>query len=311
MTTRLIMTGLCLGFVLAGCAMTDGSGGGIPDRIVVERGGFIPEGIEFDRTSRRFLTGSLADGTIYEIASDGTLAPFVLDDELVSSVGIEVDESRNRLLVANSDRSVFGGDGPGLASLGVYRLSTGARIAMVDLGAVAGGGADSIVFANDVAVDGDGNVYLTDTRMNIIYRVDSDYDASVFYRFEPMTGLGLNGIVHHEEGFLIVVAAGTQGLLYRVPIDNSDAAQPIDLSQPAIGADGLVWSADGRLVVVSNSTSSATAYASDDGWYSAELIGTAGFEGQATTGAAVDDDVYVVLPHFNDDEPPVVLRVDL
>jgi len=310
MTTRLIMTGLCLSLVLAGCATMDGTGG-IPDRIVMERGGLIPEGIEFDMTSRRFLTGSLADGTIYEVTHDGALEAFVIDDELVSSIGIEVDEPGDRLLVANSDRSVFGGEGPGLASLGVYRLSTGEKMAMVDLAAVAGGGADSIVFTNDVTVDDDGNVYLTDTRMNLVYRVDSDYDASVFYRFEPMTGLGLNGIVHHQDGVLIVVAAGGQGLLYRIPVDDPAAAQPIDLSQPAIGADGLVWSADGRLVVVSNSTSSAMAYASDDGWYSAELIATAGFEGQATTAAAVDDDVYVVQPHFNDDEPPVLLRVDL
>lgn len=182
---------------------------------------------------------------------------------------------------------------------------------MVDLGAVAGGESDSVVFANDVTVDDAGNAYLTDTRMNVVYRVDTEYNASVLYRFEAMTGLGLNGIVHHADGFLIVVAAGGQGILYRIPVDDPAAAQPIDLSQPATGADGLVWASDGRLVVVSNSTSSASAYRSNDGWISAELVGTARFDGQATTGAAVDDDIYVVQPHFNDAEPPVVLRVDL
>ena len=100
-------------------------------------------------------------------------------------------------------------------------------------------------------------------------------------------------------------------MLYRIPVDNPGDARPIELSQPATGADGLVWTADGRLVVVSNSTGSATAYASDDGWYSAELVGTSTFAGQATTGAVVDDAVYVVQPHFNDAEPPVILRVDL
>jgi hypothetical protein len=296
-----------MSFVLGGCAAM--MGGRIPDRIVMERGGFIPEGIEFDTTRRRILTGSLVDGTIYEIGTDGTLSPFVVDAELVSSVGIEADEPRDRLLVANSDRSVFGGTGPGIAKLGVYRLSTGARLAMVDLGSVAEPDEDSIVFANDVTVDGAGNAYLTDTWLNLVYRVDPDYNASVLYRFEPTTGLGLNGIVHHEAGFLIVVAIGGQGLLWKIPVDNPEAARPIDLSQPAIGADGLVWSMDGRLVVVSNSTGSAMAYASDDGWDSADLVGTATFDGQATTGAAVDGDIYVVQPHFNDDEPPTALRV--
>jgi sugar lactone lactonase YvrE len=182
---------------------------------------------------------------------------------------------------------------------------------MVDLGAVAGGGQQSVVFTNDVTVDQAGNAYLTDTRMNLIYRVDSEYRASVLYRFPAMTGLGLNGIVHHQDGFLIVVAVGGQGMLYRVPIDDPTQARPIDLSQPATGADGLVWAADGRLIVVSNSTGSALAYTSDDGWRSAELIDSAQFEGQATTGAAVDDEIYVVQPHFNDDEAPVVLKVDL
>jgi sugar lactone lactonase YvrE len=301
---------LVLAGLAAGCTVTGGAGR-TPSRIVVERGGFIPEGIEFDTTQRRFLTGSLVDGTVYEIASDGTLTPFVVDSDLVSSVGIEVDEPRDRLLVANSDRAVFDGQGPGVSKLGVYRLSTGARIAMVDLGAVAGGNDESIVFANDVTVDDAGNAYLTDTWMNVVYRVGTDYQPSVLYRFEPTTGLGLNGIVHHPDGFLIVVAVGGQGLLYRIPVDDPAGAEPIELSDPATGADGLLWAPGGELIVVSNSTSSVMAYTSDDGFRSAELAGTARFDGQATTGAAVDGDIYIVQPHFNDDEAPVLLRVRL
>jgi len=310
MNTKSIALCLGLGLVAAGCATTGGSTR-IPPRIVMERGGFIPEGIEFDTRGRRFLTGSLVDGTIYEIGYDGTLTPFVVDGDLVSSIGIEADEPRDRLLVANSDRAVFDGNGPGIAKLGVYRLSTGERIAMVDLGSVAGGSDESIVFANDVTVDGAGNVYVTDTWMNVVYRIGPDYRPSVLYRFEPTTGLGLNGIVAHDDGFLIVVAVGGQGLLYRIPIDDPSGAEPVDLSEPAVGADGLVWTDDGQLVVVSNSTSSVELYSSDDGWSSAVLEGTARFEGQATTGAAVDGDIYVVEPHFNDDEPPVMLRIRL
>jgi hypothetical protein len=309
MKPRTLVLGLGLILLLEACATL--SSGRLPRRIVMERGGLIPEGIEFDTQARRLLTGSLVDGTIYEIAPDGALLPFVIDRDLVSSIGIEADEPRDRLLVANSDRSVFDSEGRGIARLGVYRLSTGDRIAMVDLGAVAGGDDDSVVFANDVTVDDDGIAYVTDTRMNVVYRVDRNYDASVLYRFEPMTGLGLNGIVYHPDGFLIVVAAGGQGMLYRIPVADPRAATPIDLSQPATGADGLVWAADGRLIVVSNSTSGATAYSSDDGWASADLVGTASFEGQATTGAVDGDDIYVVQPHFNDNDPPVVLRVDL
>ena len=84
--------------------------------ITAERGGFIPEGIEYDQANGRFLTGSLAEGTIFEIERDGSVVPFIRDAELVSSVGIEADEPRDRLLVANSDRAAFGGDAAGKRS---------------------------------------------------------------------------------------------------------------------------------------------------------------------------------------------------
>ena len=114
------------------------------DVITAERGGFIPEGIEYDQANGRFLTGSLAEGTIFVIERDGSVVPFIRDADLVSSVGIEVDEPRDRLLVANSDRAAFGGDAAGQAKLGVYNLTTGERLAMVDLGAVLGAPAPQV-----------------------------------------------------------------------------------------------------------------------------------------------------------------------
>ena len=100
----------------------------LPGMIVAERGGFIPEGVEYDTANRRLLTGSLSEGSIFQIHGDGQLTTVVTDAELVSSVGIEADEPRGRLLVANADASVFQGDGTGQAKLGVYALATGERI---------------------------------------------------------------------------------------------------------------------------------------------------------------------------------------
>jgi len=281
-----------------------------PDRIVAERGGFIPEGIEFDQANRRLLTGSLAEGTIFEIGLDGSLSPVVQDSDLVSSVGIEVDEPRDRLLVANSDRSAFGGQSQGQAKLGVYSLTSGERIAMVDLGPLAGAGDDASFFANDVTVTDAGTIYVTDTMTNVVYQVDDEYNGSLFHRFEPMEGLGLNGIVAHEDGYLIVVASAGNGVLYKVPLDGPSAASAVALDEPVNGPDGLVGAADGRLASISNSTSSVVLLESSDGWASAQRVGVATFEGQATTGAAVDDEIYVVQPHFNDADQPVILRAE-
>ena len=77
-----------------------------PERIVAERGGFVPEGIEYDNNRNRFLAGSFADGTIYEVTSSGRLVPAITSPDLNASIGIEVDESRDTLYVANSNTRV-------------------------------------------------------------------------------------------------------------------------------------------------------------------------------------------------------------
>ena len=280
------------------------SGAGLPALITAERGGFIPEGIEYDNINSRLLTGSLADGTIYEITSAGAVVPVVEDSALISSVGIEVDEPRNRLLVANSDRN----SETGAAMLGVYDLNSGARLAMLDLAAsIENRPADATHFANDVAVSARGVAYVTDTNMNIIYKVDNYYNASVLYDFGRESELRLNGIEFHPSGILLVAAMGT-GELLRVPVDNPQRWSVVDLDTPAAGGDGIVWAADGTLAVISNNQSSVTKYQSTDNWHSATVAGVAVFEGQGTTGAVVGDDIYVVQPHFSDQDPPVILR---
>src|SRR5207247_1111128 len=126
----------------------------LPATISAKRGGFIPEGVENDKKTHRLLTGPLAEGTIFQWQADGNLTPLVTDADLKSSVGIEADEERDRLLVCNSDAAVFQGKVVGQAKLGIYNLTTGAKIAMVDLAATDTGVAkDAKHFANDVAVE--------------------------------------------------------------------------------------------------------------------------------------------------------------
>ena len=276
----------------------------LPASIVAERGGFIPEGVEYDMRNGRLLTGSLSEGSVFQIHDDGRVTALVTDPDLVSSVGIEADEPRDRLLVANADRSVFQGGGTGQAMLGVYNLTSGERIAMVDLAAVADAGDDAVHFANDVAVADDGKAYVTDTRALILYEVDTEYGASVLHRFED-GGAGPNGIVHHPGGYLLVARGAG---LWKVPLDDPSAAAEVALPEEVPGQDGMVWTA-GRLAIVSNSGNRVVALTSSDDWASAEIAGVAPYETQATTAAVVGDDVYVVHPHFADEDPPSVTRV--
>src|SRR5688572_26236186 len=190
----LVLAALSATLVGCGGSEADNAGSGseapvtsdLPATIVAERGGFIPEGIEYDAERGRLLGGSLSEGTIYQLQSDGRLSAVVTDTALVSSVGIEVDAPRDRLLVANSDSRVFDGGSRGLAMLGAYDLVTGRRIAMVDLAAaIPNAPSDASYFANDVVAAPDGTAYVTDTFQNVIYRVSPDYQASLFHRFAP------------------------------------------------------------------------------------------------------------------------------
>jgi sugar lactone lactonase YvrE len=278
----------------------------LPANIVAERGGFIPEGIEYDATNGRILTGSLSEGSIFQIHPDGRVTTAVSDPDLVSSVGIEVDAARNRLLVANSNSAVFEGVGTGQAMLGVYDLSTGARIEMIDLAStIEGAPADMAHFANDVAVAADGTAYVTDTFAGIVYRVDSSYRASVFYQPGGGATLGFNGIVVHPDGYLLVAGGET---LWKVPLASPAGAAAVQLPEAIPGQDGVVWMANGNLAIVSNSENRVVALTSSDGWMTAQLAGVAPYEIQGTTAAVVGDEVYVVHPHFADADPPSVSR---
>jgi sugar lactone lactonase YvrE len=277
--------------------------------IVAARGGFIPEGVEYDQANGRFLTGSIAEGTIFQIGRDGSVTPFVTDKTLVSSVGIEVDEPRDRLLVANSDRAAFEPGKPGQAKLSVYGLTTGERLALVDLGAVIGTPSSPAYFANDVTVDPDGNVYVTDTLQNVVYKVAPDYQASVLKRFGSLEGNAqVNGIVFHEGadgGYLLVVA---DALIFKVPVANPDATTQVKVAEPVPGQDGIVWAADGTLAAVSNKADAprVVKLKSGDDWASAQRAGVAVLVGQATTAAAVGADIYAIHPHFGDADPPII-----
>ena len=275
--------------------------------ITAERGGFIPEGIEYDEDNGRFLTGSLAEGTIFVIERDGRVVPFIRDSELVSSVGIEADEAHDRLLVANSNSAVFNDQSAtGHAKLGAYDLKSGARLAMVDLGATIG--ANARHFANDLTVDSEGNAYITDSFANAIYKVTPQYQATVMQRFTDLPeGALLNGIVYHDGGYLLAVA---EDRIYKVPIANPAGTTQVNVTDPVDGQDGIVLMRDGRLVATSNSETEPrlVAFRSDDNWATAHRVAVAALNGQATTAAVVGDDIWAVHPHFGDAAPPTIER---
>ena len=97
---------LCLG--LTACSNTGSVSSAsmmpdYPDIITVERGGFTPEGIEYDHLNQRFLLGSFIEGKVFALAANGELTTVVDDPDVDAIIGIEVEEDRQRILAAVAD----------------------------------------------------------------------------------------------------------------------------------------------------------------------------------------------------------------
>lgn len=299
----------------AGCSTTTSSQSAsvripdYPDVITVERGGFTPEGIEYDHANGRFMLGSFVEGRIYALAPDGRLTTVVEDPGVDAIVGIEVEEERQRILAASADPGVFSGQSNGFAEVGVFDLATGARQALYDLSAAYEDAPEGTrFFPNDVVGDEAGNIYVTDSFAVVVYKVDTNGNSSVFVSRDRFPeNQSINGIISHPDGYLLIAGSGT-GVLYKVDVRDPDSFAIVGLPEKFPGIDGMVWDANGNLVMTTSGRT--VALSSRDNWVSAQ-IAFAVPQGPASTVARVGDALYVVHPHFADQDPPTVEKVSV
>lgn len=277
-----------------------------PDTVKVNSPTLYPEGVEWDAARKRFLVTSIRKGEVGWVKDDGTYGVFAKDPRMVSSVGIEIDTKRDRVLVCNSDAGAGEKSSPTttgkLAALAVFRLSTGELVKYIDLA----GNLDGGHFCNDIAIDKDGTAYVTDSFSPVIYKVGANYKTSVLINDKTFSGksFNLNGIVV-KDNYLLAVKMNS-GQLFKIPLDNPGAFSEVSLKQKIEGADGLLWAPDGSLVVIANNnahvgvpasaeTNAVIKLTSSDNWASASVKGQAGTgDVFATTGTLRDQQVYVV-----------------
>lgn len=279
-----------------------GAAASLPDTVVVRETGLYPEGIEYDPRSGGFLVSSVTRGSVTAVADDGSHRVLVADTAAPSTIGIQV--AGGRLYVARSDVSAaFDSTVEGRARLGVYDLASGRLLYAAELGPLAPGGRH---FANDIAVDDEGNAYITDSLSPVIYRVGADGSASVFARDTLLGGgFGLNGIEIDPDGGLLV-AVDSRRSLYRIPLDDPGRIERVRIDQP-LRVDGMVRRADGRLVAVATTIpdgggprTELVELESRDGWQSARVTARAPLDAGAgpTTVALRDGAAYVLLSHL-------------
>lgn len=268
----------------------------------VTQTGLYPEGIDYDTKNEKFLFSSLHKGAVYAMDTKGGLSVFATSSKLVTPTGIYTDEIRNRLIVANADLGISQKSTPGsagsIASVSIFNLASGELIKDIDLKHFTRGKGSCL---NDIAVDAQGTIYVTDSFAPNIYKIDASYNATVYATdilFSPAAGqFGLNGIVFHPDGYLLAVKTD-DSKLFKISLSN-----PLMIKQVAgvsfSAPDGIELDKNNNLTVVENGLGQGKTYtfSSSSNWDNAVKIKETniGKEEFPTTAAlASDGNIYVV-----------------
>ena len=287
-----------------------------PQAITVEGIAQNPEGIEYNRENQTFLLSSLNASPIIEVNLDGTFKPFTSGEKFpLSTAGLQVDHQRNRLLVASFNGiEMMDGDPKtkGVSYLRIYNLKTGLLEKEINLSSLAPEA--SAYFANDVAVDSNGNVYISDWYANLIYKVDLDGKATIFWKNSSGIEGGPNGLDAHSDGYLLVsvIKVDDKGIyeksgLVKIPLENPTASTNVNISDRKFaGFDGMVITPKGNVVGVTNSGQTGGGnmlieLSSRDGWESAEVVESRAITPSTTVAITAENRNYVINQDFSDD----------
>ena len=257
--------------LLTGCVAT-----GPTTRITFDAPDAYPEGIAYDSARAVYYVSSMREGTLGKVDSQGNYTVFYADTTLKSTYGMKIHPDGKRLFVCAGDANYSKFSTPAtkkkMARLLSIDLTTGKKLADVDVSGLVPGKH----FPNDLVFDDKGNVFMTDSYANAIYKITPEGKPSVFAKdklFET-EGFGLNGIVYHPDGFLLVDNSNT-GQLYKVPLDNPKNAKAVKIPQFFLGADGMLLNDKNRLaLVVNGGNDKIFQVTTQDNWATAKVTAT-------------------------------------
>uniref|UniRef100_A0ACD5YMB8 Uncharacterized protein n=1 Tax=Avena sativa TaxID=4498 RepID=A0ACD5YMB8_AVESA len=289
-TTALAVVALAAAAAIAFLESTTAGAGGV----AYAGDGWLHECAKWDAEGGRFLVSTFFGAGVAEVRVGAGAAEervVVADPEVAGrlALGIAVDTRRRRVLVAYADRPPRFG----YAAVGAYDLGSGRRIFLARLD---GPGESS--FADDVASDEDGNAYVTDIKGNKIWKVSPDGEplpaiTNATFTQRPGMGnnlIGVNGIVYHPNGYLLVIHT-SGGDLFKVD-PKTGAVSVVKVRGSLKRGDGLELLSGTRLAVAGMPTRLVE---SSDDWETASVTGR--YVGPAhrvgSSATVKDGDVYV------------------
>jgi sugar lactone lactonase YvrE len=240
-------------FVVSGVSLSGGSAAGS----ISLPADFYPEGIAADPDTGELYVGSVTTGAIVKVGAGSTTQEAWLAAGVLTrgAVGLRVDKERDLLWACDSSLSAMGA---ALVGIDLDDKSVRVRHEMSATG-----------FCNDIVVDEDGTVYVTETFGGSVYKITPDKaltanSATAWLTVPeiapPMAGaFGANGIT--ILGQRMFIATTTTPQLVRVDYKASNpasTAKVVTLTQDGAaytpsGPDGLTKISEHELLVVENS----------------------------------------------------------
>lgn len=299
-----------------------------PETIKITNVAQNPEGIEYDKRDHSFLLSSLNAAPIIKVNVDGSIKPFTSGEKFpLSTAGLQIDYKHNRLLVAGFNGIELMDNKPetkGVAHLRIYNLDTGVLEKDINLSALAPT-ESTAYFANDVAVDSDGNAYISDWYAGVIYKVSTDGIPSLFWSNKTTVTGAPNGLDYHPDGYLLVslLNVDDKGLyenygLVKIPVADASAAKLVDMPASGFtGFDGMVINEQGHVVGVTNNGKESGGntlieLSSKNHWAAAEIVNTKAITKSTTVAITPENNQYVINQDFSDNDAKnwTIERVD-
>lgn len=225
---------------------------------------FFPEGVAVDKQGN-FYVGSMELGAIYRATASAERAePFIEPDDenqLVSALGLYVDDASSTLYACSSDAGNAARSGKAPAAIKAFDLATGKlrksyawpKFSGQPLPEDATKGVTG--FCNDLTMDGNGNLYATDSWYPRILKLRAGGEALeewIVSKVFPQSQWHLNGLDVDRASNTLYAVENHPGALYAIAIAEDGSATTVEqlsTSRPLLAPDGLKVAAPGLLVV--------------------------------------------------------------
>ena len=192
--------------------------------------GEFPEGIAVDKTGNLFVSINTL-GQIWKIKPDGT-------ETLLLTIP-PVDKSMAFGIAVDAPGNVYAAFAFNPTTQGVYRIDKRGNSMRLP-------GTENILWANGLAFDDRGNLYVTDSIAGAIWRIAPGGSAEIWLQHSYLEGLGkipgfppvgANSIAYYHGS--LYIANTEKGLLLRVPIMRGGSTGTPEVVAGGIGLIGL------------------------------------------------------------------------